>query len=934
MLHGRAHELGVLREVVAAAAAGRGAALVVRGGAGIGKSALLAEVERGSGLPVVSAAGSELEGHLPYAGLHQVCHPFVRHLDELPPAPARAVRRVLGIDAGDGTDEPPAAVAAAVLALLRAAAPRGLVCLVDDAHWLDPASAEVLAAAARRVGTVPLALLLAARDAPEAVEGSGGESGNSAGTPAGTAAADDAFARLPHLRLAPLPEDAARRLLQAQVRTPLDAAVRERIVAEAAGNPLALLELPHAADAGPGGRDDLHPPRGGSTSEALSARFAHRAARLPAPARLLLTLAAAEPTGEPALLERAAPRLGLGTAEREQALATGLLTIGERVRFRHPLARSAVYRTAPQSERRSVHAALAAVTDAAGDPDRRAWHLAQAAAGPDEAVAAELERSALRARRRGGFAAEGAFLERAAVLSVDAAARTARLLAAAEAQRAAGVPEAALHLVAVAGNGPLTRAERAAVDALRARSAYDRSRDPAAIGLLLSAAASLAEVDVARAREVLLQAHAAVVFAGRFADAGLAERVARAVRGLPAGTGTSARSSLDGLLQGLLAHRLDGSAGVPPLRRAVDDHLARGTGLLQEGVLWLACSAAQDLWDETAFQVIAERQLAAARAAGAVAVLPVVLSYRALAHVHAGQFAQAQELVDESHRVTDELAAPRMPYVDVTVAAWRGLSGRTERLCAAAEADAVERREGRLLTAVQYARAVLLNGQGRYAEALRSAAPAGELDEQSMRVWIGPELVEAAARAGAPEQARAALQRLERSAAAIEGDWPAGVLHRCRALLSTGAAAEEHHRAALEHLQRTAAAPHLARSHLLFGEWLRREGRRREAHRQLQRAHELLTALGAHAFAARAAGELQVLTGGAPGAGRGPLTARELQVAQLVAAGATTQEVAAQLVISPRTVDAHLRAVFAKLGIGSRRDLREWSAELPGPAGR
>ncbi|WP_456587649.1 ATP-binding protein [Blastococcus sp. SYSU DS1021] len=906
-LYGREQELAVVHHLLRSAGEGRGGALVVSGAAGIGKSALVAEaVGAAGGVRVLRATGTQFEADLPFAGLHELCSPLLEHLGELPTLQADALRSALGLAGQPTAPEAALLIGAGLLALLGAAARRQpVVCVVDDLQWLDPASTKALAFTARRLDGLAVALLLVVRD------GAGGP-----GTPS-------ALDRLPSLDLAGLPEREARALLAAEMRAPLDPRVRDRVIAEARGNPLALVELPRTfGPAELAGGYAL--PGDESVSSVLEDSFQHRLALLPAPSRTFTTLAAAEPTGDPALLWRAAEICGLGPEAGLPVEATGLLSLGTRVRFRHPLVRSAVYHAAGLGQRRAAHRALAQATDAVTDPDRRAWHLALAADGPDEAVAVELERSADRAQARGGLAATGAFLERAAVLTPDPARRSDRLLAAADAKRAAGAPEAALGLLAVAEGGALDGRQRALVEVLRARAAFDQRRDSGAVRMLLEAGRSATAVGPVAAKEVLFEAFAAAVFAGRFADPDLMRGLAAAERALPASPGP--RRPGEDLFAGLLTQVTRGRAAAAPLLRSgVDACRTAADELFHSGCLWMACSAAQELWDEESFRAIAEQQLQRVRRSGAVASLPVALNYRALVHVHEGDLCGAQVLVDEAMRVAAELEAPPLQSVAVTIAAWRGDELRTAELVRAGTADALARQEGRMLTAMEYAPAVLLNAQGRYAEAREACRRAVELDEQSFGVWIGPEFIEAAVRSGRPEEAVPVHERLSAAADAAGSDWGLGMAARNAALLSGGPPAEEHYLEALERLRRTGTASQRARTHLLYGEWLRREGRAREARGQLQVALDGFSSMGAAAFAARATRELAAAGGRArirAAAGPAGLTPQELHVARLVAGGATSKEVAAELFLSPRTVDAHLRGIFAKLGIVSRRQLR------------
>ncbi|WP_432519295.1 AAA family ATPase [Kineococcus sp. SYSU DK006] len=925
-LLGRARELAALAAAVEAARRGRGGALVVRGPAGIGKSALVARATGTS--RVLSVTGTEFEAGLPFAALHQLCAPLLGHLPALPEPQADALRRAFGLAAAPAPSRPDLLIAAGVLTLLRTAGEHDpLVCVVDDAQWVDPASTAALAFAARRLGGCGVALLVALRDGGPDGEPEGGPDGAAPGTAAPGPAGTDPWRGLPQLRLGPLGDEEARALLTAQPHAPLDAHVRDRLVAEARGNPLALLELSRGVPALPAlPADAPQPGHAPDLSTALRTRFLQRLAALPAPTRLLVLLAAAEPTGDPLLLWRAAGLVGLEPQAALAAEEAALLVVGTRVRFRHPLVRSAVYEDAPAAQRRAVHRALAAATDPAGDPDRRAWHLALAAGGPDEVVAAELQRCAGRARDRGGLAAAAAFLQRAAALTPDPSLRTDRLLAAAEATRTAGAAEAAVRLLDGTRGEVLTAHQAALAQVVRARTERDRDRGADAARALLQAGRALAGTDVAAAREVLFEAFAAFVFAGRFADPHLAQDLVASVELLPEPDRPDAGQLL---FRGLLTQATRGRpAALPLVREAVAACLEPGTRL-HGGQLWLACSSAQELWDERALRTIAERQLRLARRTGALADLPVTLSYRALEHVHAGRLDDADELVAESRRVAEELGVPPMLYMDVTVAAWRGDARRTAALVEEGGRTARRRQEGRLLSALEHARTVLLNGQGRHAEALTAGLRAAQLDEHSYRAWIWPDVVEAAVRSGRHELAAELAGRLAEGAAgavAAGSPWAAGVVARTRALVSPGADAEQHHHEAIEHLQRSAAAPQLARTHLLLGEWLLEAGRRQEGRQRLRTALEQLSALGLEGFAARARRGLAALgdrpAHRADGSGAA-LSAAERRVAHLVAEGATSKEVAAQLQLSPRTVDAHLRGIFAKLGLTSRRQLRE-----------
>lgn len=899
VLLGRRHESDVLDQFLHRTQAGRGGALVIRGEAGIGKTALLEYMRTAPGVRTLRVSGAEFESELAFAALHQLCGSMLSVLQRLPGPQRGALEAAFGLSSGTPDRFH---LGLAVLNLLSEAADeQPLLCLVDDAQWLDRASAQALSFVARRLHDEPVALVFAVR------------------APLGGAELTD----LPELRLEGLADADARGLLASQFRAPMDRQVRERIIAEARGNPLALLELPRTAELAGGFAVPEAAPAPGS----VEASFRSRLEGLPADTRLLLLTAAAEPIGEPSLLRRAAELLGVDPAAVTPAEDAGLLTVSAWVRFRHPLVRSAVYRAASPEDRRAAHRALAEVTDADAQPDRRAWHRSMAAAGPDEGVAAALEHSAGRARARGGIAAAAAFLERAATLTPDPGRRAVRALVAARAKRDTGAAEAALTLVAMAETnlGPDDEPRRAEAAALRARVSFDRKRDDEAVLRLLRAAKLTARCDAAGARELLLDAFAAAVFVGRFAKGPRLLEVADAAHAMP--PVEDPPRLLDILLGGLATQVREGyTAAVPQLRRAVDLHRRADDGSEYGlGEVWMACNAAMDLWDDAAWRVLADRQISLCRQHGALASLPVLLSFRALAHIHAGEFGDAAALVDETHSIAVDAGAPPVVYVDVSLAAWRGDEATTAALADVAMRAAHERGEGRLANVTEYARAVLYNGLGRYEEALQAARPACDLDEPGFYSWIPVEFVEAAARSGRRDLALPVMKRLSERARASRTPWAAGVELRSRALLTDGPAADELYQEAIVQLGRSEGTVHLARARLLHGEWLRREGRLSEARTRLRAAYEQLSSIGAEAFAARAARELaaageQVRKPKAEAQHR--LTPQEFQIARLVATGATSKEVATQLFLSPRTVDTHLRNIFKKLDITSRRQLR------------
>ncbi len=876
MLLGRLPERAALSQLLDAARAGRSGMLVVRGEPGVGKTALLDwAVGSAAGLRVVRVAGVESEMELAFAALQQLCAPMLGQLAGLPDPQRAALGVAFGLETGPAPDR--FLVGLAVLSLLSEAAERQpLLCVVDDAQWLDRALAQALAFVARRLLADPVALVFAMREEGEEFRG------------------------LPELAVGGLGEGDARELLGSVVGGPLDERVRDRIVAETRGNPLALLELPRGVPGVP----DVP-----GSSGRIEDSFRRRVEVLPAATQRLMLVAAAKPAGDPVLVWRAAERLGIGADAAWPAADAGLLTIGERVAFRHPLVRSAVYRAASPPERRAVHQALAAATDPRADPDRRAWHRAQAAPGPDEDVASELERSAGRARARGG-------------------------LAAAEAKYQAGAFDAALGLLGAAEAGPPDQLRRARADRLRGQIAFSSSRGSDAPPLLLKAARQFEPLDPRLARETYLDALAAATFAGRLALGGGMREVAEAARAAPPPSGPARGPDL--LLDGLALLICEGyPAGAPVLRRAVSAF--RGTDISrEEGLrwLWLACRAALIVWDYAGWDVLSGRQVALARDAGALITLPIAFNMRAVVHTFAGEFTEAASMVAQAESVTEVTGSSIVPDGALALAVFRGRGAQAARLIQTATDEVGRRGEGRALSLIGWADALLCNGLGRYEEALAAAQRASE-DSAAVGFasWALVELVEAAVRSGVPERAAGALQRLSGTARACGTDWALGAEARSRALLNDGEDAEHLYREAIDRFGRTRLRVDLARAHLLYGEWLRRQRRRRDARDQLGTAYQIFDSVGAAAFADRARIELRASGGQARERAvetPDPLTAQEALIARLAGEGASNAEIAAQLFISPATVAYHLRKVFTKLGVSSRSQLAPALPAQPG----
>ena len=891
-LRGRARERAALDKLIEDVRGGESRSLVVRGDAGIGKTALLEYlIGSASDFTVIRAMGVESDMELAYASLHQLCGPVLSRLERLPAPQREALERVFGLAAGAPPDR--FLVGLAVLSLLSdAAEARPLLCVVDDAQWLDQASALTLAFVARRLLAEPVGLVFAAREpGPE-------------------------LQRVAALEVPGLRNGDARALLRSAVRFKLDEGVRDRIIAEMRGNPLALLELPRGLT-----MTQLAGSFGLPATQALTGRiqesFVRRVSAVSDDARRLLLLAAAEPVGDPLLLLRASEQLGIMVSAVD-AETDGLLTLSQRVTFRHPLVRTAVYGTAPVQERRAVHLALAAATDPEFDPDRRAWHLAKAAAGPDEQVAVELERSAGRAQTRGGAAAAAAFLQRAVALTADPARRADRALGAAQASLQAGAFDAALAFLATAESGPLDEVQRARVDLLRGNVAFASGAAADAPPLLLKAARELEQLDLRLARDTYLTAWGAASMAGQ---GNVILEIWRAVQALAPPLGTP--GPLELLLDGMAELTTEGHAAATPTLQRAAEALAEipAEDALRWG--WAAIAPSTTLWDDEGMRAISTRQVKIVRDAGVLAQLPLHLASLAMSTSWTGDLAGVASLIVEADSVAVATGTPFPPFTSMRLLALQGREADTSALTSAVLASVGG--QGIAAANAHWAAAVLYNGLARYEEA---ASAARQASLNTFEPWVStfalPELVEAAARGGDAELAREALERLAVSTQHCGTDFGLGVEARSRALLNDGPAADDLYRKALERLSRTRLRPELARAHLVYGEWLRRENRRVDARQQLRAAHEMFAAIGMEAFAERARNELQ-----ASGENvrkrtvetRDDLTAQERQIARLARDGLSNPEIGARLFLSPRTVEWHLRNVFNKLGIRSRREL-------------
>jgi len=891
-LIGREHELARLQELLATVRGGASASLLVRGEPGVGKSALLEHVVgSATGFQVVRAVGVEGEVDLPYAGLQQLCRSMLGTIDDLPQPQADALRVAFGLASGEPPDR--YLVGLAVLSLMsEVAAAQPLLCVVDDAHWLDPATTQALAFVARRLGADSVGLVFASR---EPVEG---------------------FEAVRELVLGGLAAADARELLDSVVIGHLDGPIRERFLAETRGNPLALLELPRAltpAEAATG----IVRHADGSLSGRIEESFKRRLEPLPEDTRRLLVLAAAEPLGDPLLLLRAAEHVGLGADAADPAQEAGLLEVREQWSFRHPLVRSAVYQSATQRERRLVHGALAEATDPSSDPDRRAWHRAQATSTPDEDVASELERTAERAKSRGGLSAAGAFLERAAILTPDPARRSERALAAAEVMYKAGAFDAVQSLLRAVESAQLDELQTARTERLRAELSLSLGRDEReAILSLLATAERLGRIDPALGQAAHLEALATGFF---FANPEILQAFSDALGASPS---SESGKPLELLVRGwaqLLQHGYP--SGTELLREAMT--ALRDKTELEESdlpMLYFTDGVTRSLWDFDSWRTLARRTVDLARASGALSILPRVLCSWADFNAIAGEFALAAAALAEADAIAEATGAGR----DWDTAVLDSMRFREAEALAS-----IERTEQAAKIYSPYfdsGRALVLLAAGRYEPALEAAQRSCDLHPLRAFSWGLVELVEAAVRCGQRERASDALEQLVARTRLESTEWALGLEARSAALVSEDAAAADAlYLEAIEHLGRARTRPDLARAHLVYGEWLRRENRRLDAREQLRSAHDMFSEIGMPEFAERARRELAATGETArrrTDDTRDDLTAQEAQIARLASEGMTNPQIGAQLFLSPRTVEWHLRRVYPKLGISSRRELR------------
>jgi DNA-binding CsgD family transcriptional regulator len=907
-LIGRRQELDTVAALVEHARAGRSGVLIVRGEPGIGKSALLEDItRRAHGFRIARVAGVESEMELAYAALQQLCRPFSDSVPDLPEPQRDALNSAFGFSAGPPRDR--YLVGLAVLQLMAAFADEHpLLCLIDDAQWLDRVSVQTIAFVARRLLAEPILFVVAVRDSADDSEWSG----------------------LPQLGLRGLDDVDAAALFDSVVTGPTDPRVRDRIVAESRGNPLALLELPRAWTTAElvEGIGDLGIDR---LTGNLEDGFAQRLRSLPTDTRRLLTLAAAEPMGDPTLLWRAAEQLGLSWDAGSAAEAAGLIEFGAKVCFRHPLVRAAAYRIASSRERLDVHAALASVTDPILDPDRRAWHRANSTVTQDDEIADELEHSAGRAKSRGGLLAAAALLERSALLTREAAERADRTLAAAQAKRDAGALDAALRLLPAVEAEPASDLRRACADHLRGQIAFDERRGADAARLLLGAARRFEAFDPRLARDTYLEALAAAIWeGGSGGDANMAAAAEAARNAPPSG---EAPRAVDLILDALAVRLTDGYvAAAPVLTRALASVTTPGAGEDDaDRVLWMAGNRAagiiaNEVWDYDAGRMVAERQVRVAREAGALVQLQFALNFLANRLVLEGELEAAAALVDEDQHLSLMTGVPPLGYTSLLLEALRGDEARMSALIATTADAAAARGQRRIVTLADYAAAVLHNGLGQHTRALECARRVFQHDVLGYQTLAAPELAEAASRSGDNDLLAEIRAWISERARATPTDWALGMDGRVQALANTGSVAESHYRTSIERLSKTSLRVESARAHLLYGEWLRRGGRRGDAREQLRIAHDMLASMGVTAFAERARRELlatgeKIRKRAEPAAGS--LTAQEMQIARLVRQGFSNPEIGTRLFLSPRTVEWHLRNIFGKFGVSSRRQLRD-----------
>lgn len=904
---GRAREQAAVEALLARARGGQGASLVIVGDPGVGKTSLLEHgIAAADGFRVASAVGVQAERELPFAGLQQILGAMPDAADRLPDPQREAVDVALGRAVQPAPR--PFVLGMALLGLLAAAArDRPLLCVVDDVHWLDASSVQVLGIVARRIERLPVAMLFVKRvglDAP-GVDG------------------------IHEMQVGGLGEADARALVHSIAGGPMDEQVVARIIDEAGGNPLMLREATKASLMHLEGQPDP-----GAASLPMASRleraFSKRLALLDEGPASVLLLVAADPTGDPRLVARAARGIGRSIDDLGPAEAAGLVRLGRRITFEHPLVRSAAYGRASGDELRRAHAALAGATDRQRDPDRRAWHQALGTFGLSESVAAALEQSAGRAGARGGFLAAAAFYERAMQMAESPATRIRCAVAGATALELAGAQPRALRMLQEARWDAEDPADRARLDVVRGRLLFTLERSERPVELFLSAAEALSGIDPPASRETYLDALSAATLAASGEHGRDIRSTAERSREAPSPE-PGAHRTIDRLLEVMRELALAEPADSLPLLRR---HLREFSDVADDpGVrarwLWIASRLAAIGWDEHRWSAFIEEGTATARAAGALTAVAATTTTGVALELLRGRGAEAQRLAEDALEIWDSISIPAAPYGVAAIAAWKG-EPSGEALFARELDAAAERGEGMARALVHWARALHAVGGMRYEEALPHALAAARYPVVIVySTWGLVEAVEASARIGDRALAEQTLDRLAVSTAAAGTDWARGVQDRSAALVADEADdAERLHVSAIEHLSRTGLRAEQARAHLLYGEWLRRQRRRGDARLHLDRAVEVFTTMGAQAFGRRASAELAALGGSGPTASdSGELSIQEIAVARLASEGLSNSAIATRMHLSASTVDYHLRKAFRKLGISSRARLHLALAE-------
>jgi DNA-binding CsgD family transcriptional regulator len=908
-LLGRERERMHLADMLSSARNGHGSVVLLLGEAGIGKSALLGDLAHGADdFTICRAIGVESDMELSYAGLQQLCAPIFDSRTDLPAPQRSALEKIFGLTTGSLPDR--FLVGMAALGLIVSAAKRQPVMwIVDDPQWLDRSSVHTIGFISRRLPTERIAIAIAAR---EHLDG-------------------DDLTGLPELTLTGLGDEDARRLIPA-VSGPTDPSVRDRIIAEARGNPLALLELPRTWTSAEVA-DDFEEAGRATLAAKLGLVFSNRLRKLPQETQILLALAAAEPTGDPSLLKAAAHLIGLDWATAAPAERAGLIEIGRYVRFRHPLVRAVSYRTAPVSVRMEAHRALADVTDPVVDQDRRAWHRASSTVVQDEGIAKELERSAGRAKARGGLLGAATLLERAAFLTPDGPRRADRTLVAAQAKRDAGALDSALRLLSIVESEPPSELRAALTQQLRGRIAFDQGFGPEAAELLRDAAVRLERFDPTNATDTHFESLVAAIWASGPDGPGLIRKSAESAR--PAVPRSESQRTADLLVNAIALWATEGyEAAAPAMNLALAAARDRTFGDLDANEpLWTvenrtAGILALEAWDLETGLALAERQVTAARESGALVQLQFALHFLANYVVLTGDVSGAVTLMEEERQLSIATQMRASGHSDALLAALRGDAALALPLIDSMRDLATNDGQGRVVAFSHYLSSVQYNALGQHEHALECARRVMEWGVIGYQTLAAPELAEAASRQGDTELLADVAAWVTARAGATPTDWALGISALVNALAADAADDPDGlYRASIERLRGTPLRFLLARAKLLYGEWLRRRGRKGDALVQLTAAHEALNEMGLTSFAERARREVSATTSRRvrkylddPTA---ELTGQELQVTRLVQDGLTNREIGVRLYLSPRTVEWHLRNVFGKVGVSTRHQLRD-----------